>query len=119
MEENKEEVAEIKPTIENNKNQTESDNVVDIEQEKKKIQEEIITKKAAAFEVKRQVKYSLHLGIVAIVSIFLTALFSSSNLILGAGVAGLISVMYGFFMFKCIQKISYLDKTYDLKIKKK
>lgn len=85
------------------------------QEQKEKMQDEIISKAAAALEVRKVAQTSSKLLIGAIGMIFVTALFSAVGLLFSTIVASLSTFILVWFLIQLRMKIKYLNNTYDLK----
>lgn len=76
------------------------------------IKEETISKKLAANEVYKKLKKIHIICMCGIGTTMVCAIFSTFNGKIGAAVAGIISLGYGFFLIKNKTDMNYLEVTY-------
>lgn len=78
------------------------------------VQDQLITKAAAATEVRKQARQAFLMAVGGIVLAFLSGIGSSVNLIVGCFIAGVGSIILGWFAVQSRLEIKRLDQTYNL-----
>lgn len=81
----------------------------------KEFNEQMVSKKLVSVEIVRHLEEYKTSLVVGIASAWIAVLFVMFNTLLGAGVAGVASVLLGLRLFKVKNEIERLKTTYDLK----
>jgi hypothetical protein len=79
------------------------------------LNEEIISKAAAAIEVRKEAIQAFIAAVSGIFLIMLTAVMSNINIIYGVAVGGVSAAAFGYLAFRAFMKVKTLNKTYKLK----
>lgn len=76
--------------------------------------DQYIPKKAAALEICKEVKQIKVIGIGLIISVFVVAFASASNMWVGAATAGIFSIFGAIIIKKAMQKSKYFKENYGV-----